>query len=458
MTIRPVAGASPRRSWPELAVLCAVLALAGCGGGGSGAAAPAPAASPPPATGTGTVAAPLPAPTAPPAPATFSAPLRITAPGSYSGAWGSTDPAQPAVSIATTAPVVLQNCYLRGKGDLVRATVGDAHVTIRNCTGIGLDPLVAGATRGSFFVADRIGSLTAENNYWSATSFGVHLTGGSGWTPDGAIVIRFNQAVNLDGAPSDGQGGRDLSHLAEGEDNGNHVVLLANLSGIPSAEIAWNEVIDAPGISSVGDLINIYATSGTAAAPLAIHDNYLQGGFAAHPTAATGYTACGITMDGGASDSATTATAYVQIRDNQVVAQAHCGIGLAAGHDVAAFNNRAVASGQLVDGTWVGAADGIGLYVWPAYAQPATVYFNNVAHDNAVAWQFEALDPANGAARIAPAVRNDYYLPGCPRSGAVLCNNDASLAGPISTTTEAAEGAAWRAKVAAQAVVIGPPR
>ena len=102
-------------------------------------------------------------------------PIMITAGGTYSGSWQSLDPKTPAVSINTTAAVTIQNCTIQSRGELIRANVTNAHVTVQNCRGTALDPLVAGALRGNFFSTYEIGSLTLEHDSMQGVNYGVQL-------------------------------------------------------------------------------------------------------------------------------------------------------------------------------------------------------------------------------------------------------------------------------------------
>lgn len=375
--------------------------------------------------------------------------VSITAGGTYSGAWASSDPATAAVTVLTSAPVVIENCTIRSKGTLIKAAVDDAHITVRNCRGFGMDPGVAGATRGDFFFGFKVGSLTLEHNYMEGVSYGIRLYSSDGWRPNGAIVVRYNQAKNLDGAPSDGKGGRDLTHLEFGQDNGNHFFIITNSNNVPSLDVSWNEIINEPFVSSIGDVINIYSSSGSPSAPMEIHDNYIEGGYGADPFA-SGYFGGGITMDGNARDVATTATAYVRIHHNQVVKHSNFGIGIAAGHDNEAYSNRVVSTGRLSDGRWVMMTYGNGMYVWncTCYNQPPTVFFNNSARDNVSGWE-----------KPSPPSRQDYYLPDCAggASGPLSeCTNNVSLPDPVTREMEENEASLWRQKVSANNVILGP--
>ena len=60
-------------------------------------------------------------------------------------------------------------------------------------------------------------------------------------------------------------------------------VQLDEVQNVPGIEIAPNQVIDKPGKSRVEDNINIYLSGGTAASPILIHDNYIQGAYTINP-------------------------------------------------------------------------------------------------------------------------------------------------------------------------------
>ena len=381
----------------------------------------------------------------------YSPPMHIIKGGTYSGNWESQDPSVPAVLISTTAPVAIENCIIRSKSDLITTDVSNAHVTIRNCRGYGLDSGVVGQHRGDFFFGFQLGSLTVEHNYIEGTYQGVYIIGTVGWSLDGPLMIRYNQAKNLDGAPSDGMGGR----LVTNQMSENTVFQFSQYNNIQQAEIAWNEIQSDPSISWIADTIDIWSSSGTPSTPIEVHDNYIQGGYPFVPTA-TLYYAGGITMDGSATNTAATATAYVKIHDNQIVAHSNFGIGLAAGHDNEAYSNRVVSSGQFADGAWYVGYAGIYVIDCACYQQPPSVYFNNSAHDNVVGFRFENVQ---GGAFVPPPVRQDYLLPDCAGGAngvSSKCVNNSSLPDPISSATELHEYVLWQQKLSANGIVVGP--
>lgn len=396
-----------------------------------------------------------------PAPSPSPSSIAISSGGTYSGTWQSLDPKTPAVSINTSAAVTITNCTIRSKGELIRATVSNAHVTVTNCSGYALDPLVAGDLHGNFFSAYDIGSLDLEHNYIQGVNYGVQLYDADGWAPSGPIIVRYNSALNLQGAPSDGNGGVNLSNLAEPGDNQNHFVILADLQNLTGTDISWNYVENDPGVSSIGDVYDIYSSSGTMTSPILLHDNFILGGYPAVPNA-TLYWAGGMTMDGRATDTAATATAFVHIYNNQIVQHANFGIGLAAGHDVQAFNNRVVSSGQLADGTWFFGDTGMYIVNCSCYNQPPTVYFNNSAYNNTVGYQYEISYPGSSTVFSPPVVRQDYSLTDCaggPSGPTSQCTNNASLpALPtlITSATVANEATLWQQKLTANNITVGP--
>jgi len=249
--------------------------------------------------------------------------------------------------------------------------------------------------------------------------------------------------------PSDGKGGRVLSPLRFGQDNGNHFFSIANSNNLQGVDISWNEVVNEPFVSSVGSLIDISSSSGSATGFIDIHDNFLQGGYGADPFAPN-YFAGGINLSSQSNDTQLTATAFVRVHDNQIVGHSNYGIGVAAGHDNDVYANRAVSTGRLADGRAVGTPYGNGFYVWncTCYNQPPTVFYNNSAHDNVAAWLIP--DPPS---------RLDYFLPDCaggPSGATSKCTNNMSLPDPITIETEAGETALWQQKLRASKIRLGP--
>lgn len=296
--------------------------------------------------------------------------IRITSGGTYSGNWSSTDPTVPAVTILTNDPVTLRNATVTGRGNLiiVYGNHGGANVTIDNVTGIALDPGVAGQGRGMFLGAEGISHLSVTHCTMRGVSFGVYIAAST----LASLQIRDNVASDLEDRKSDGRGGFLLNQRLVG-----HLFQLNKVSLPNGGEIAWNQMINSDGAASVEDIINIFDSHGSAGKPVLIHDNYLQGAFAAGQTSY--YTGAGMQMDGESNDPST-ASGFVTIANNTVVHLAGDGISIAAGHDISVIDNRIVSCGKDSSGNWI-AIPGSNALVMSNFYQ-TNQYFNNYMANN----------------------------------------------------------------------------
>ena len=77
----------------------------------------------------------------------WSGPIVITEAGTYSGNWQSTDSKTPAVTVATTAPVVIENSHISSVAGLIKTSVAGADLTVRNSVGFAVNPAVKGQVK-----------------------------------------------------------------------------------------------------------------------------------------------------------------------------------------------------------------------------------------------------------------------------------------------------------------------
>jgi hypothetical protein len=295
------------------------------------------------------------------------APITIVSGGTYSGNWVSSDPKSPAITIATSEPVVIQNSTLISKADLIVVKAGGsgANLVVRNVKGIAIDPGVAGKQRGKFLYAYNAKSITVTHCTMTGVSYGVYIDAS---TLTG-LSISNNVANNMEDRASDGKGGLAMQRPSLG-----HFVIIGHSVAVNGGDISWNQVINTPGRSSVEDVINLFLSHGRSKDNVIwIHDNYLQGMFSPANTS-DNYTGSGIMMDG-ASDDLQTATGYVTISNNQIVHTANAGIGINAGHDISATNNRIVSCGKDSSGAWIATTSGVAVALWNGYH--SKVFFNN---------------------------------------------------------------------------------
>jgi hypothetical protein len=294
-------------------------------------------------------------------------PITITSGGTYTGKWVSTDPNTPAITIATSEPVIIQNSTIVSKGDLisVKGIGNGANLTVQNVTGTGLDPGVAGKQRGKFLFAYKAKAISVTHCTMNGVSFGVYIEG-SVLT---GLSITNNAANDMEDRASDGRGG-----LVNKVPSLGHFVIIAKSVAVNGGDISWNQVIDTPGKSSVTDVINIFLSHGRSKSDsIRIHDNYLQG-MSSPANTNNNYTGSGIMMDG-PSDDLQTATGFVTISDNQIVHTANAGIGIDAGHDISATNNSIVSCGKDSSGSWIATTSALAVVMWNTYH--SKVFFNN---------------------------------------------------------------------------------
>ncbi|WP_188811807.1 hypothetical protein [Hymenobacter cavernae] len=340
--------------------------------------------------------------------------------GTYSGTYRSSDSSVPCIRIATTEPVVLENCILAGAGDLIRANTNGADLIVRGCSGYGLPPSVDDQTRGRFLDIAQPKRLTLEHNYLEQTTgIVVYRWSGNG-SPQQTLTVRYNLAHNINGRFRNGNGSTRSSFL-----------LLNTVQHLAGIEVSFNEVQNLPDQSAVEDNINFYNSSGTAESPARVHDNYVQGAYP-YPATAEHFTGTGMTTDGDGTTAATT-TAHVEAYNNQFVGTCNAAMNIAAGHDIYYHDNRMVASGLLPDGTKLRATYAA-TAVFNYYKQPSSVFFNNRTANNTIGYV------RWGAA--SPYPNRQDLSPDC-----ATCIGTKHLPNPVTIKVEQNEQKLWQQKL-----------
>jgi hypothetical protein len=303
---------------------------------------------------------------------------------------------KPAITVTATSPITIMNSNLTGPADLIYATSAD--ISVINTTGISTNPNQLNTQKGMFLHVENAYNVLVQSCQMQDSRFGVYINRYIGnYSLHNTIRIINNRVSNTDGRPSDGKGG----YLAAGEWN-SHAFQLNKVQNVPYIDIAWNEVINLPLQSQSSDIINMYDSSGIPSSHLMIHDNYLQGAYAANP-GTDSYTGGGIITDGLATATAATTAAYIDIYNNQIVSTSNYGVAIAAGHDNSIYNNRVVSSGLLANGTSMGMTSATGAYVANYYKLPSTTFFNNIIYNNTI-----GLITKNSSGTL---FRNDWWFP-----------------------------------------------
>lgn len=304
--------------------------------------------------------------------------FRINRGGTYSGTWASDDPRVAVVSIETSEPVVIENSTLRGRGHLIISHYSQADVTIRNTRGYGGNPNIAGRATGRFASIEGFVRVTIENCTLDNTA-GIYLLDSTrGTSKQQGVRIVGNRARNIDGRVSDGKGGyTDRFDLVQ-------FLQLDKVRRCGDVEIAWNEVLNEPGVSRVEDVINIYLSCGTDIEPIRIHDNFIRGAYPLRPETDQ-FSGGGILAGDGVGRTADDDPAFIQVYENQVLDTTNYGIAISAGHDNRIERNRIVSAGVLPNGKRI-AAQNVGAYVWDSHKAGKAHFFNNGGSDNVIGW------------------------------------------------------------------------
>lgn len=331
----------------------------------------------------------------------------------------------PVLVIATTEPVVLDNVALEGHHNLI-TTTARIDLTVRNSWAKGLWTTTDCSNFGRIVYADTgVNRLIFEHNEWSRTA-GVKIIGESN---TGSVKLRWNRASNIYGDSTNACGGGAMQFAQ-----------LADVKGA-DIEIAWNEVINLPDQSRVEDVISTFGDTGgmSPAAPLRIHDNYLQGAYPI-PAATGGFSGGGIMV--GDQYGATGGSRFYLVENNQVVGTTNYGINVVCADDAVVRNNRVVAANRLADGRWIEAAN-VGLSLTgPVPWNDGCVSHRNQMTDNVVGWQ---RGPNSGWGYG----RADYWAPAAGSEGNVFSYSPLKE-GEVTLADEQAEYQRWMTKSASQ--------
>ena len=272
----------------------------------------------------------------------YQGPVTISTGGSYTGCWSSNNPNTPAVNVTTSSPVTIVNSGIQSKGHGIKLAPG-GRLTVRNSSITILNPDIAGVVKNRWIHAPSFANVVVENNDLTSGR-GVWLTDWAGGPSDG-VKFRYNRIRNTDGRTSNGAGGYNNTWDVS---TGFGVTFQLSASpGTPNVEIAWNEVVNTPGQSAIEDNFSFWMSSGTAATPIWVHDNYVEGSWRPDPLANYNHTGTAInTGDGDGSGSHdNSCCGYILVERNVATTVANVCFGLSYGHDITVRNNRCAVSG-----------------------------------------------------------------------------------------------------------------
>jgi len=264
---------------------------------------------------------------------------------------------------------VIENCFVKGRN--VETLIGLTLVKnaiVRNCKGTSLDPTILNKPRPLFVQATWAQNIIIENNEMENTrgmSFIDKNKSAAGYAGGDyrSLRVRFNKAKNLNGLRSDGEG--DLNAI---RGTASFVAMLSLQEA--AVEVSWNESVMEPFQGAGEDLITSYGSKGTAANPILIHNNFIDGNYSKDPVRDN---PTGTAIMLGDLNTATlqpqhnpaTSPGYVWAYDNQLI-RVHSGIAISSGNNNKVFRNRVVISAILPDGRDMRDLHG-GTIIWDYY-------------------------------------------------------------------------------------------
>lgn len=344
------------------------------------------------------------------------------------GCYESTSLATPAITIATTQPVVLDHVTIihRGFGVFAQATV-NTNVQITNCTFIGTRNPAVEEQRAVYLLQPA--SFVIERNLFRDGQ-GI-LVNGNATSKAGPFRIRYNDYVDI--------GRWDAPTLVGAV----HFDQLLTSTG---ADIGWNRVTNHRGRSIVEDCFGMHESHGGGTNPtrIEIHHNLING---VYPYSGDGASFTGGGIDLGDGD--TTGGTWQVAHDNYLIRVTNNALMFPAGTDLEHLNNRICQSGLADDGARCSSTFGNGLNGWdnPGYAvTPARASMHDNTGDfrrwNGSAWE-----------------RSWQNTPACDPAGACTGNTNLGLTLSNDAAWQAEDAnvlAAWETARVAAGVQVGP--
>jgi hypothetical protein len=253
------------------------------------------------------------------------------------------------------------------------------------------------------------------------------------------LNISNNLAIHLEDRESNGQGGL----LAARPDLGHFIIL--NAVSIPhGAQIGWNKLVNTIGDDSTEDVINLYKSQGTAATPIVVHDNYMEG---YSSTTTPSYSGSGVIADG---NQTAPFTAFALFENNDMVHTAGSGVDISSGHNIVATGNRVVSCGLNTNGTWFAMPFANAVSIWNYYG---SAQFDNNTISGTVGGLVRP--GSSGSAIIA----DSWINPPDAANGNTLSSeafaNPCIVNSQVNMQAETAERNYWSSKVAAARELIG---
>lgn len=284
------------------------------------------------------------------------------------------------VSVMSTQKVTFNNCTFRSSENGINIYNGDGgDVEIMHCVFEGLNPNKRGETQGKAVHAWQPAAIKFEHN----TGVGFRGFWIQEPKPGAPISVRYNHWTNIQGRPSDGNGG----YLSEPDPNGENsqFVMITDVQG-GNVGVEWNYIKNTAYEGKVEDVINFFRCSGTANKPLILANNLVVGSYPHDPVSVKNYSGSGIQVEAESK--------YVHVSGNYMINNGNSAIALSWTTNCKAFDNKIIHSGKIFGTDQYVCQVWRGLLLGNPFWHPDDS-FDNEGYDNLV-WYPQNIDMCNG--------------------------------------------------------------
>lgn len=383
----------------------------------------------------------------------YGLPVVITVGGTYTFNRQSLNRHIPVVEIATSQPVRLEGCNLRGAGALVASSVPGTNVTITNSRFKGTHPIAPNVNIGRAIHLNQGISLSVTNcDFYDHGGIYFQAVYTSGCT----VVVERCRSKNVNGRKStlgsgwaaiDQDGNTEYFHRYQ-------FVQVSHARSMKTLNIRWNDIYNSPNESRVEDNINLYMVyMQSLGKPYGeVSYNLVDGAYPINPLAprintSTQYSGGGLLIsDLSPTEPTSEYPRQIRAEGNRIVRCVNYSVAGVAGYDQYIEDNTAYYSGYL-EGTEDVAASGAsgdtGLLVWNAWNR--TPYGDINTNNNTI-----------GVVRGDGGV-GDAWLPASNDLPNTHTNNNllGSTDREVVRALEDAQRALWEADVANMNLTIG---
>lgn len=273
------------------------------------------------------------------------------------------------VTVVTSQKVTFTRCTFRSSANginIYEPNGGDVEIT--NSKFEGQNPNRSGITQGKAIHAWVPNRLKVENN----TGVGYRGIWIQQPKPGGSITVRYNHWTNIQGRKSNGNGGYLMQEDPNPENS--QFIMITNVNG-SSVDVSWNYIKNEAFQSKVEDVLNFYECVGTAANPLKLSNNLVEGAYTYNPTGVKAYSGSGIQVEAGSR--------YVHINGNYLISASNSSLALSWATNCEVYDNKIVSSGYLPGTTQAICQNWRGMLIGNPFWQAAQT-INNKAYNNFV--------------------------------------------------------------------------